>query len=68
MRTTVYNPSDIEVAFANALEKASKTARVQEFYEKKLFADVFLKGDALQKSLDDTWNRILPVAQQAKKK
>lgn len=61
-------PAEAVNGFANALEKASKTSRVQDFYEKKLFADVFLKGDVLQKSLDDTWDRILPVAQQAKKK
>ena len=61
-------PAEAGNGFANALEKATRTSRIQEFYEKKLFADVFLKGDALQKSLDDTWNRILPVAQQAKKK
>ncbi|MDH3452638.1 MAG: tripartite tricarboxylate transporter substrate binding protein [Gammaproteobacteria bacterium] len=61
-------PQEAVDGFATALEKASKTSRVQEFYEKKLFADTFLKGKALQKSLDDTWNRILPVAQQAKKK
>jgi putative tricarboxylic transport membrane protein len=61
-------PAEAIEGFANALEKASKSPRVQEFYEKKLFADTFLKGDALQKSLDDTWERILPVALQAKKK
>ena len=54
--------------FASALEKATKTARIQEFYESKLFADVFLKGPALEQSLADTWERILPVAQQSKKK
>ena len=61
-------PREAVDGFASALERASKTSRIQEFYEKKLFADTFLKGAALQKSLDDTWNRILPVAQQAKKK
>ena len=61
-------PAEAVDGFASALEKASKSSRIQEFYEKKLFADVFLKGDALRKSLDDTWSRILPVAQQAKKK
>ncbi len=61
-------PAEAVDGFASALEKASKSSRIQEFYEKKLFADVFLKGDTLRKSLDDTWSRILPVAQQAKKK
>jgi tripartite-type tricarboxylate transporter receptor subunit TctC len=42
-------PREAVDGFASALERASKTSRIQEFYEKKLFADVFLKGDALQK-------------------
>ena len=54
--------------FAAALERATQTERIREFYEKKLFADRFLKGAPLQESLDATWERILPVAQQAKKK
>jgi tripartite-type tricarboxylate transporter receptor subunit TctC len=61
-------PKEAVDGFASALEKASSTSRINEFYEKKLFANTFLKGDALQKSLTDTWQRILPVAQQAKKK
>ena len=61
-------PKEAVDGFASALEQASKTARVQEFYEKKLFADVFLKGEALQQSLDTTWERILPVAKQAAQK
>ena len=61
-------PKEAIDGFANALEQASKTARVQEFYETKLFANVFLKGETLQQSLDSTWERILPVAKQASKK
>jgi len=61
-------PAEAINGMADALESASGTSRITDFYEKKLFANVFLKGDALRKSLDDTWNRILPVAQQAKKK
>ncbi len=61
-------PREAVDGFANALERATKTKRIQDFYTSKLFADTFLKGEALQKSLDATWQRILPVAQQAKKK
>ncbi|MGI9334016.1 MAG: tripartite tricarboxylate transporter substrate binding protein [Gammaproteobacteria bacterium] len=61
-------PREAVDGFAAALGKASKSTRIQKFYQDKLFADVFIEGDALQKSLDETWERILPVAQQAKKK
>lgn len=61
-------PKEAIDGFANALEQAAQGDRVKKFYETKLFGPVFLKGDALQQSLDDTWNRILPVAKQASKK
>jgi tripartite-type tricarboxylate transporter receptor subunit TctC len=61
-------PKEAIDGFAGALEKAAQGDRVTKFYESKLFGPVFLKGDALQQSLDDTWNRILPVAKQAAKK
>lgn len=61
-------PAEAVDGMAAALEKASGTSRIKEFYEKKLFADTFLKGDPLSKSLDETWKRILPVALQARKK
>ena len=61
-------PAEAVDGFAAALERATQTERIREFYEKKLFADRFLKGAPLQESLDATWERILPVAQQAKKK
>ena len=61
-------PQEAIDGFAAALENASKTERIQDFYATKLFADVFLSGDELQQSLDDTWQRIEPVAQQAKQK
>jgi hypothetical protein len=41
---------------------------VIKFYEKQLFTSGFLKGKAFQQSLDATWERILPVAQQAAQK
>lgn len=61
-------PQEAIDGMAATLEKAAATDRVKEFYESKLFAPTFLAGDALQKSLDDTWERILPVAEMAKKK
>lgn len=61
-------PQEAVDGFANALEQASQTERVKEFYQQKLFADVFLKGEELQQALDATWERILPVAQQAAQK
>lgn len=61
-------PAEAVAGMASALEKATDTDRIKDFYESKLFAPVFLSGDELQKSLDDTWDRILPVAKLAKKK
>ena len=61
-------PAEAIEGMANALEQATATDRIQEFYASKAFAPVFLKGEALQKSLDDTWARIEPVAKQAAQK
>jgi tripartite-type tricarboxylate transporter receptor subunit TctC len=61
-------PAEAVEGFADALEKASQTERVIKFYEGQLFTDGFLRGAALQQSLDATWERILPVAQQAAQK
>ena len=44
--------------------KATDTPQVQAFDE-KAFGAVFLRGDELQASLDETWARIEPVAKQA---
>ncbi len=61
-------PAEAVEGFANALEEAANGERIQNFYAEKLFAPVFLKGDELQQSLDGTWERIEPVAQQAAQK
>ncbi len=61
-------PAEAVNGFANALEKAAKSDRVVKLYNDKLFTPVFLKGEALQKSLDTTWKAILPVAKQAAQK
>ena len=45
---------------AAALEAASSTEQIKAFYDSKAFAPVFLKGEALQQSLADTWARIEP--------
>lgn len=61
-------PAEAVQGMAAALEKASATDRITEFYNSQAFAPVFLQGEALQKSLDDTWARVEPVAKQAKQK
>ncbi|MDX1540508.1 MAG: tripartite tricarboxylate transporter substrate binding protein [Geminicoccaceae bacterium] len=61
-------PDEAVEGMANALEQASETDRIETLYEDKLFAPVFLKGEELQASLDETWQRIEPVAQQAAQK
>ncbi|WP_157961931.1 Bug family tripartite tricarboxylate transporter substrate binding protein [Acuticoccus kandeliae] len=61
-------PQEAIDGLANALEEASKTERIQKFYEEKMFSPTFLKGDAMQASLDATWQRIEPVAKQAAQK
>jgi putative tricarboxylic transport membrane protein len=61
-------PDEAVEGMANALEQASETDRIEKLYEDKLFAPVFLKGEELQASLDETWERIEPVAKQAAQK
>lgn len=61
-------PDEAVEGMATALEQASDTDRVEKLYEDKLFAPVFLKGEELQASLDETWERIEPVAKQAAQK
>ena len=61
-------PAEAIDGMASALEAASGTDQINAFYESKAFAPVFLKGDALQQSLTDTWARIEPVAKQAAQK
>ena len=61
-------PEEAVAGFADALEKATDTEQVQAFFTDKAFGPIFLRGDALQKSLDETWARIEPVAKQAAQK
>ncbi len=61
-------PAEAVEGMANALEQASNTQRIKDFYDSQAFAPVFLKGEELQQSLDDTWARIEPVAKQAAQK
>ncbi|MEL6965734.1 MAG: tripartite tricarboxylate transporter substrate-binding protein, partial [Pseudomonadota bacterium] len=61
-------PAEAVEGMAAALEAASGTDQINAFYESKAFAPVFLKGEALQQSLADTWERIEPVAKQAAQK
>ncbi|MEM8662659.1 MAG: tripartite tricarboxylate transporter substrate binding protein [Pseudomonadota bacterium] len=61
-------PQEAIDGFAAALKQASSSERITEFYDTKMFGDVFLEGDELKKSLDDTWARIEPIAKQAAKK
>jgi tripartite-type tricarboxylate transporter receptor subunit TctC len=61
-------PAEAVDGMADALEQAAQTDRIKEFYESQAFGPVFLKGAALQESLDETWARIEPVAKQAAQK
>jgi tripartite-type tricarboxylate transporter receptor subunit TctC len=61
-------PAEAVEGMANALEQAAQTQRIQSFYESQAFGPLFLKGEALQQSLDETWARIEPVAKEAAQK
>ncbi|MCF3936678.1 tripartite tricarboxylate transporter substrate binding protein [Acuticoccus sp. M5D2P5] len=61
-------PQEAIDGLAQALEDASGTDRVAKFYKDKMFGSVFLKGDEMAASLDETWDRIEPVAKQAAQK
>jgi tripartite-type tricarboxylate transporter receptor subunit TctC len=61
-------PAEAIEGMANALEQAAGTDRIKGFYDAQAFAPLFLKGEALQQSLDETWARIEPVAKQAAQK
>ena len=54
--------------FAEALRKALETDYIQEKLSEILVTPVFYSGDALDEQLDQTWNRIEPVAKQAAQK
>jgi tripartite-type tricarboxylate transporter receptor subunit TctC len=51
--------------FAAALEQAMENDWLQQQYEERLFGAVFRQGEDLQRSLDETFARIEPVARQA---
>jgi tripartite-type tricarboxylate transporter receptor subunit TctC len=61
-------PAEAVEGMANALEQAAQSQRIQNFYESQAFSPLFLKGEELQQSLEDTWARIEPVAKQAAQK
>ncbi|HEX6143243.1 MAG TPA: tripartite tricarboxylate transporter substrate binding protein [Geminicoccaceae bacterium] len=61
-------PDEAVEGMADALEQASETDRIKKLYEDKLFAPVFFRGEELQASLEETWERIQPVAEQAAQK
>jgi len=61
-------PQEAIDGFAAALGEATQSGQIQAFFDEKAFAPVFLAGQELQASLDETWERILPVAQQAAQK
>lgn len=61
-------PDAIVARFADALEQAAQSDRYKKFNAEKGFANIFLKGDALQADLSSTWAAIEPIAQLAKQK
>jgi tripartite-type tricarboxylate transporter receptor subunit TctC len=61
-------PDAVVSAFADALEQATSTDAYKKFTDSKGFANVFLRGEALQADLDTTWQAIEPIAQLAKQK
>ncbi|MSU88706.1 hypothetical protein GE300_03610 [Rhodobacteraceae bacterium 2CG4] len=61
-------PQEAIDGFAAAMEAATETDRYQKFITDKGFADVFLKGEALQQDLESTWTAIEPIAKLATQK
>ena len=61
-------PKEAIDGMAEALQKAQDTDRIKRFNASQGFAPVFLSGEAMQKSLDATWKKILPLAKQAASK
>jgi putative tricarboxylic transport membrane protein len=59
-------PDEIVAGFADALEQAFESDRIKTFNEAQAFGAVFLRGEELQQALDETWDRIEPIAKQAK--
>lgn len=58
-------PQEAIDGMAAMLEKAMATPYVRQELDNRLFDAVFLKGDALKASLDETWARIEPIAKLA---
>jgi putative tricarboxylic transport membrane protein len=58
-------PREAVDAMATALEKAMQTDYIRKELENRLFDPRFLRGDALRRSLDETYRRIEPIAKQA---
>lgn len=58
-------PQEAIDGMAAMLEKAMATPYIREELDNRLFDAVFLQGDALKASLDETWARIEPVAKLA---
>jgi tripartite-type tricarboxylate transporter receptor subunit TctC len=58
-------PKEAVAGFADALERATKTAYIQKQLADRLFAAVFRRDAELGRELDDTWKRIEPVAKMA---
>ena len=61
-------PQEAIDGMADALEQASTTDRIQNFYKTQMFGPVFLRGEELKADLDATWERIEPVAKKAGQK
>lgn len=58
-------PDEIVSAFADALEKASETDRLQTFYDDTLTTPIFLRGNEFSDYLDEQAELISPIAEQA---
>ena len=58
-------PQEAIDGMAAMLQKAMETPYVRQELDNRLFDAVFLQGDAMRASLDETWARIEPVAKLA---
>jgi tripartite-type tricarboxylate transporter receptor subunit TctC len=61
-------PDEIVNEFASVLEKASKTERIETFYNDSLTTPLFLKGEGFSKYLKEQADMIWPIAKQATSK
>ncbi|SEK11146.1 Tripartite tricarboxylate transporter family receptor [Marinovum algicola] len=61
-------PQEAIDGMADALEAAAATGRVQEFWRTKVFEPKIVRGEALTTDLEETWDRIQPIALQTMKK